>query len=78
MSAERRQEMMDNLEVRVWSYKRTGLGTLDREYDFNEIATITRAAAAKIYGYQDRGALTPGYNARHSSGRPEPQRHRSV
>jgi formylmethanofuran dehydrogenase subunit A len=63
MSAERRQEMMDNLEVRVWSYKRTGLGTLDREYDFNEIATITRAAAAKIYGYQDRGELTPGYNA---------------
>lgn len=63
MSAERRQEMMDNLEVRVWSYKRTGLGTLDREYDFNEIATITRASAAKIYGYQDRGELTPGYNA---------------
>jgi len=63
MSAERRQEMMDNLEVRVWSYKRTSLGTLDREYDFNEIATITRAAPAKIYGYQDRGELTPGYNA---------------
>jgi formylmethanofuran dehydrogenase subunit A len=63
MSAERRQEMMDNLEVRVWSYKRTGLGTLDREYDFNEIATITRASAARIYGYQDRGELTPGYNA---------------
>ena len=35
----------------------------DREYDFNEIATITRASAAKIYGYQDRGELTPGYNA---------------
>ncbi|BDZ67463.1 formylmethanofuran dehydrogenase subunit A [Methanobacterium ferruginis] len=63
MSAERRQEMMDNLEVRVWSYKRTGLGTLDREYDFNEIATITRASAARIYGYQDRGELSPGYNA---------------
>lgn len=63
MSNERRQEMMDNGEVRVWSYKRTGLGTLDREYDFNEIATITRASAAKIYGYQDRGELTPGYNA---------------
>ncbi|HNS26144.1 MAG TPA: formylmethanofuran dehydrogenase subunit A, partial [Methanobacteriaceae archaeon] len=27
MSAERRQEMMDNGEVRVWSYKRTGLGS---------------------------------------------------
>ena len=63
MSNERRQEMMDNGEVRVWSYKRTGLGSFDREYDFNEIATITRAAPARIYGYQDRGELTPGYNA---------------
>ena len=63
MSNKRRQEMMDNGEVRVWSYKRTGLGTFDREYDFNEIATITRAAPARIYGYQDRGELTPGYNA---------------
>lgn len=63
MSNKRRQEMMDNGEVRVWSYKRTGLGTFDREYDFNEIATITRASPAKIYGYKDRGELTPGYNA---------------
>ena len=63
MSNERRQEMMDNREVHPWSHKRTSLATLDREYDFNEIATITRAAPAKIYGFQDRGALTPGYNA---------------
>lgn len=37
--------------------------TLEREYDFNDIAIITRAAPAKIYGFRDRGALTPGYKA---------------
>lgn len=63
MSNERRQEMMDNKEVHAWSHKRTSLGTLDREYDFNDIAIITRAGPAKIYGFQDRGELTPGYNA---------------
>ena len=63
MSNERRQEMMDNREVHPWSHRRTSLASLEREYDFNEIATITRAAPAKIYGFQDRGALTPGYNA---------------
>jgi Formylmethanofuran dehydrogenase subunit A len=26
-------------------------------------ATISRAAPARIHGFQDRGALTPGYNA---------------
>ena len=62
MSNERRQEMMDK-EVHAWSHKRTGLATLDREYDFNDIAIITRAGPAKIYGYQDRGEFTPGYNA---------------
>jgi formylmethanofuran dehydrogenase subunit A len=63
MSNERRQEMMDNKEVHPWSHRRTGLATLDREYDFNEIAIITRAAPSRIYGYPDRGELTPGYNA---------------
>ncbi len=63
MSNERRQEMMDNREVHPWSHRRTSLASLEREYDFNEIATITRAGPAKIYGFQDRGALTPGFNA---------------
>jgi formylmethanofuran dehydrogenase subunit A len=63
MSSERRNEMMDNKEVHPWSHKRTALATIDREYDFNEIAIITRAGPAKIYGYQDRGEFTPGYNA---------------
>ncbi|MEL7670401.1 formylmethanofuran dehydrogenase subunit A [Methanobacterium sp.] len=63
MSSERRNEMMDNKEVHPWSHRRTALATIDREYDFNEIAIITRAGPAKIYGYQDRGEFTPGYNA---------------
>ena len=62
MSNERRQEMCDN-EVHKWVHKRTLLPTLEREYDFYDIATITRAAPAKIYGFTDRGALTPGYRA---------------
>jgi formylmethanofuran dehydrogenase subunit A len=62
MSNERRTEMIEN-EVHKWAERRTSLATLDREYDFYEIATISRAAPAKIHGFSDRGALTPGYNA---------------
>ena len=63
MSNQRRMEMIENREVHKWAEKRTTLATLDREYDFYEIATITRAAPARIYGFTDRGALTPGYRA---------------
>ncbi|MBE6509447.1 MAG: formylmethanofuran dehydrogenase subunit A, partial [Methanobrevibacter sp.] len=63
MSNQRRMEMMENGEVHKWAQRRTTLPTLDREYDFYEIATITRAAPARIYGFTDRGALTPGYRA---------------
>jgi formylmethanofuran dehydrogenase subunit A len=62
MSNERRTEMIEN-DVHKWAERRTSLATLDREYDFYEIATISRAAPAKIHGFSDRGALTPGYNA---------------
>ena len=62
MSNEKRQDMCEN-EVHKWVYKRTTLPTIEREYDFYDIATITRAAPAKIYGFEDRGALTPGYKA---------------
>ena len=63
MSNKRRMEMIENREVHKWAEKRTTLATLDREYDFNDIAIITRAAPAKIDGYTDRGALTPGFKA---------------
>ena len=55
--------MIENGEVHKWVQKRTTLATLDREYDFYDIATISRAAPAKIHGFADRGALTPGYRA---------------
>jgi formylmethanofuran dehydrogenase subunit A len=60
MSNQRRMEMMDNKEVHSWSHRKSALATLDREYDFQEIATITRAAPGKIYGFQDRGHLGAG------------------
>ena len=63
MSNQRRMEMIENGEVHKWAERRTTLPTLDREYDFYEIATITRAAPARIYGFTDRGQLTPGYRA---------------
>ena len=63
MSNQRRMEMMENGEVHKWAQRRTTLPTLDREYDFYDIATITRAAPARIYGFTDRGQLTPGYRA---------------
>jgi formylmethanofuran dehydrogenase subunit A len=40
--------------------KMTSLGSIDREYTFNEIAIMTRAGAARIIGLKDRGALAPG------------------
>jgi formylmethanofuran dehydrogenase subunit A len=52
--------MMDNKEVHGWAAKKSALATLDREYDFYDIATITRAAPSKIYGFEDRGNLSVG------------------
>jgi formylmethanofuran dehydrogenase subunit A len=51
---------MDNKEVHAWAGRKSALGTLDREYDFYDIATITRAGPSKIYGFQDRGNLSAG------------------
>lgn len=63
MSNKKRMEMIESDEIHKWVEKRTTLPTLDREYDFNEIAIITRAGSSKICGFRDRGALTPGYKA---------------
>jgi len=60
MSNQRRMEMMDNKEVHSWSHRKSSLATLDREYDFQDVATVTRAAPAKIYGFEDRGHLGAG------------------
>ena len=63
MSSERRNEMMDNKEVHPWSHRRTSLASIDRDFDFYDIANITRAAPAKILGFEDRGHLGVGANA---------------
>lgn len=62
MSQEKLQDMLDN-EVHNWATNRTDLGTYDREYSWNEIATITRAGPAKILGLTDRGHLGVGAKA---------------
>ncbi len=36
------------------------LGSIDREYTMYEIATMTRAAPARLLGLKDRGHLAPG------------------
>lgn len=63
MSNKRRMEMIENGEVHKAVNKKSILPTLEREYDFYDIATVTRAAPAKIYGFEDRGNLSVGSNA---------------
>jgi formylmethanofuran dehydrogenase subunit A len=41
----------------------TTLASIDREYTLAEIATMTRAAPARLLGLNDRGRLTPGARA---------------
>ena len=42
MSSDRRNEMIENKEVHNWASKRTSLPTLDRVYDWNDIATVNK------------------------------------
>jgi len=63
MSNKRRMEMIENGEVHKAVGRKSSIATLDREYDFNEIATISRAAPAKAYGFTDRGHLGVGARA---------------
>lgn len=62
MSNEKLNDMLDN-EVHSWATRRTTLAEYDREYSWNEIATITRASPAKILGLTDRGHLGVGAKA---------------
>ncbi|MEM1525225.1 MAG: formylmethanofuran dehydrogenase subunit A [Nitrososphaerales archaeon] len=45
------------------SRRRTNLEDIDREYNFYEIAIITRAGIAKILGLKNKGHLAPGADA---------------
>jgi len=58
MSRKARTETM--LEVHKACMRRTTLAGIYREYDFGEIATVTRAATAKALGLKDKGHLGPG------------------
>lgn len=50
----------------------TTLPSLTREYSWSEIATMTRAAPAKLLGLKDRGRLAPGARADVAIYRPGP------
>jgi len=58
MSRKARTETM--LEAHKACMRRTTLAGIYREYDFGEIATVTRAATAKALGLNRKGHLGPG------------------
>jgi formylmethanofuran dehydrogenase subunit A len=58
MSRERRAEVLSRIPQDVLAY--TTLPSLAREYGLHEIATMTRAAPAKLFGFTDRGHLGEG------------------
>jgi formylmethanofuran dehydrogenase subunit A len=58
MSRDRRAEVLRRIPQDVLAY--TTLPSIAREYDVNEIATMTRAAPAKLFGFKDRGQLGEG------------------
>jgi formylmethanofuran dehydrogenase subunit A len=58
MSRDLRAEWMAKLPPEAMEM--TTLGSIKREYSLTEIATMTRAAPAKLLGLADRGHLGPG------------------
>ncbi|WP_036292788.1 formylmethanofuran dehydrogenase subunit A [Methylosinus sp. PW1] len=58
MSADKRAQYCSRLPADVLEL--TNLPALKREYSFYEIATMTRAAPRKLYGFEDRGQLGVG------------------
>ena len=58
MSRKARTETM--LEIHKACMRRTALAGIYREYDFGEIATVTRAATARVLGLERKGHLGPG------------------
>ena len=58
MSRKARTDTM--LEINKAVMRRTTLANVYREYTFGEIATVTRAATARVLGLKDKGHLGPG------------------
>jgi formylmethanofuran dehydrogenase subunit A len=58
MSAELRAQWMERLPADV--LEMTTLPSIKREYSLYEIATMSRAGPARLYGFEDRGRLDDG------------------
>jgi formylmethanofuran dehydrogenase subunit A len=58
MDRGRRRQWIDTLPQSAMTV--TTLASIDREYSLGEIATMTRAAPARLLGVKDRGHLGPG------------------
>lgn len=58
MSADKRAQYLSRLPAEV--IELTNLPAIKREYTFYEIATMTRAAPRRLYGFEDRGQLGVG------------------
>ncbi|PNG26129.1 formylmethanofuran dehydrogenase subunit A [Methylocella silvestris] len=58
MSRDKRAEVLSR--VPQGAVALTSLPSITREYDFNDIAKMTRAAPAKLFGFKDRGQLGEG------------------
>lgn len=58
MSRQRRAEALARIPQDVLAY--TTLPSIAREYSINEVATMTRASPAKLFGFKDRGQLGEG------------------
>jgi formylmethanofuran dehydrogenase subunit A len=58
MSAELRAQWMERLPADV--LEMTTLPSIKREYSLYEIATMSRAGPARLYGFEDRGRLDEG------------------
>ncbi|MEN6591800.1 MAG: tungsten-dependent formylmethanofuran dehydrogenase subunit FwdA [Methanobacterium sp.] len=63
MSNRLRKDMIEN-QVHKWAQRKTSIATIDREYDFYEIAQISRSTPAKVLGLSDtKGHLGVGADA---------------
>jgi formylmethanofuran dehydrogenase subunit A len=72
MSADRRAQYCARLPAEVLEL--TNLPALKREYSLYEIATMTRAAPRKLYGFEDRGQLGAGAVADIAIYKPQPDK----
>jgi formylmethanofuran dehydrogenase subunit A len=70
MSRDMRAQWLEKLPAEALAV--TTLGSLTREYTWSEIATMTRAAPAKLLGLTDRGRLGVGARADVAVYRPGP------